>query len=157
MQVMATLGDAPTAAIAVVAILLGIFFAARGPREQRGAGAAEDGERAAVLLNVPVTPPPDVEPGFVGPEGDVVGHGPIRLGVAGPLGSVQAAPAPVAPEPVVPDEPPPPPAAEPALFASPPTIPEPPEPGGSAPAQDAMHFRQGTIKVGGKPAGKPKG
>jgi hypothetical protein len=154
MQVLAALGDAPTATIAVVAILIGVFLAARGPREKRGAGADEHAEASGpTLLRVPVASAPDaeadVEPGFVGPQGEVVGHGRIRLGATGPLGggepaAAQAASAPVAPEPVPEPEPEPEPpapevpAAEPrrleaspaaseqALFTSPPTLPEPP-------------------------------
>lgn len=246
MQALATLGDAPTAAIAVAAIVLGLLFAARGPRDKRATGASGGAEESRpAMLSVPVAPAPDVEPGFVGPEGTVVGHGPIRLGSVGPLSGRAAAPpsspAPVSPEPTAPAPEPEPeavspvpdvatpgpepeappvreavtpapapeptaatPAPEPAaatpapespLFASPPEIPEPraaPEPVApveAAPAQDeppspeadaapqpaappddeppahkepawrvaaraansAMHFRQGTIKVGGKP------
>ena len=44
MQALAAIGDAPTAAIAVVAILLGLFFAARGPRDKRAAGAEGSGD-----------------------------------------------------------------------------------------------------------------
>ena len=86
MHALATLGDAPTAAIAVAAILLGLLFAARGSRDRRaGAGAGGGGEAPAgpsLLTSVPVAAPsePEAEPGFVGPEGTVVGHGPIRLG-----------------------------------------------------------------------------
>ncbi len=126
MHVLAALGDAPTAAIAVVAIVLGVLLAARGPREKRPAGAAEETEAAPTLLKVPIAPPPDVEPGFVGPQGEVVGHGPIRLGAVGP---------PPAPEPA---PPPPPPAPEPVAATEPP----------------AVHFRQGRIKLGGRDAGK---
>ena len=130
MHVLAALGDAPTAAIAVVAIVLGVLLAARGPREKRPAGAAEETEAAPTLLKVPIAPPPDVEPGFVGPQGEVVGHGPIRLGAVGPLsgGDPGAEPAPAAP----------PPAPEPVAATEPP----------------AVHFRQGRIKLGGRDAGK---
>jgi hypothetical protein len=229
--VLATLGDAPTAAIAVVAILLGLLFAARGSRDKRGAQASGDGEeRSPMMVSMPVpsasaTPEPDVEPGFVGPEGTIVGHGPIRLGAGGPLGAgagsaeaqpaaaaepepepIAYEPAPVEPAPVeppavagVPAPEPEPMAPEPALFTSPPTIPEPlagavaldppathpsapdaspppppppaePEPAAEEPpahrepawrvaaqaANSAMHFRQGTIRVGGKPVDKRK-
>jgi hypothetical protein len=226
-QVLATLGDAPTAAIAVVAILLGLLFAARGSRDKRAAQASGDGEeRSPMMVSMPVTPAPaasepDVEPGFVGPEGTIVGHGPIRLGAGGPLGTGESSPlappaataepepepvayepAPVEPAPVawVPAPEPEPIASAPeaALFTSPPTIPEPlagtvalepphshpsapdaaspppaepePEPAAEDPpaprepawrvaaqaANSAMHFRQGTIKVGGKPVDKRK-
>jgi len=215
MEVLAAIGDAPTAAIAVVAILLGLFFAARGPRDKRAAGAEGSGdERAPVMLSVPVTRARETEPGFVGPEGEIVGHGLIRLGSVGPLGggaSPVAAPPPVAPEPVAPEpvavEPAPPPPAPPApepepppvapapeaaFFEQPPTIPEPlaagapwqpapaaevappaPEPADPSPEEPAgerepawrvaaraanppAQFRQGTIKLGGKPVDKRK-
>ena len=232
MLVLAALGDAPTAAIAILAIVLGVFLAARGPREKRAAGA--DAGRAETsgptLIRVPVAAAPeaapDVEPGFVGPQGEVVGHGRIRLGTAGPLGggepaAAHAAAAPVEPEPAPEPEPesapepeptpeperqpepeppaPAAPAAEPArleaspaaseqaLFTSPPTLPDPPaapqDDTGAQPAavpeppasdagpeaakepawrvaaraaNSAVHFRQGTIKLGGKPADEPK-
>jgi len=215
MQALAAIGDAPTAALAVVAILLGLFFAARGPRDKRAAGAEGSGdERAPVMLSVPMTRAPETEPGFVGPEGEIVGHGLIRLGSVGPLGggaSPVAAPPPVAPEPVAPEpvavEPAPPPPAPPApepepppvapapeaaFFEQPPTIPEPlaagapwqpapaaevappaPEPADPSPEEPAgerepawrvaaraanplAQFRQGTIKLGGKPVDKRK-
>ena len=235
MQVLAALGDVPTAVIAILAIALGVFLAARGPREKRAAARAGDHAEASgpTLLKVPVASAPDieadVEPGFVGPQGEVVGHGRIRLGAVGPLGGGEpaaaqaAAPAEpeYAPEPEPqpepePESPPPEPAAlepaapevaapeapaaeparveaspaasEQALFTSPPMLPDPPaapqddagaEPAaashpppaadaeGEAPkepawrvaaraANSAVHFRQGTIKLGGKPASKPK-
>jgi hypothetical protein len=204
-QVLAALGDAPTAAIAVVAILVGVLLAARGPREKRAAGdAGDEAQTGPTLLKLPTAGPaaPDVEPGFVGPAGEVVGHGPIRLGAIGPLGGAPAAPAPAPsaepepepepePTPAFPPaahatpEPPPqpepaPPAAEAPLFTAPPTLPESPplpQPTGPAPdapppgaepaepkepawrlaaraASSAVPFRQGTIKLGGKPAKK---
>jgi hypothetical protein len=231
MQVLAALGDAPTAVIAILAIALGVFLAARGPREKRAADDGDTGSAEASgrpLFKVPVAtapePEPDVEPGFVGPQGEVVGHGRIRLGATGPLGGgepaaadaaapVEPAPAPQparqpepeppppAPEPPAPAPPAPAaPAAEPArleaspaaseqaLFTSPPTLPDPPaaapDDAGAQPAaapepaptgdadadaarepawriaaraaNSAVHFRQGTIKLGGKPANEPK-
>ncbi|MDQ3721606.1 MAG: hypothetical protein M3376_00740, partial [Actinomycetota bacterium] len=92
MQVLAALGDAPTAAIAVVAIVLGLFLGARGPREKRTMGAAGGtDEPGPTLLKVPITAAPENEPGFVGPEGTIVGHGRIRLGGGGLLGGEQHA------------------------------------------------------------------
>ena len=171
MQVLAAIGDAPTAAIAVVAILLGLFFAARGPRDKRAAGAEGSGdERAPVMLSVPVARAPGPEPGFVGPEGEIVGHGLIRLGSVVPLGggeSPVAAPPPVAPEPAAPEpvaiEPAP--AAEVALPAPEPADPSPEEPAGerepawrvaARAANPPAQFRQGTIKLGGTPVDKRK-
>ena len=88
MEVLAALGDAPTAAIAVVAIVIGVLLAARGPREKRAAGDMGGQEEAGpTLLKVPVSAAPEAEPGFVGPAGEVVGHGPIRLGAPGSLGA----------------------------------------------------------------------
>lgn len=91
MHVIATLGDGPTAAIAVVAILLGLLFAARGPRDKRLAGG--DAQAGPTFVSLPLATAPDAEPGFVGPEGTIVGHGPIRLGQVGALGEAEAAPA----------------------------------------------------------------
>jgi hypothetical protein len=208
MQVLAALGDAPTAAIAVVAILVGVLLAARGPREKRAAGdAGDEAQTGPTLLKLPAASPaaPEAEPGFVGPQGEIVGHGPIRLGASGPLGGgAPAAPAPAPsaePEPEPEPEPerepapvahattapapqpePAPPAPEAPLFTAPPTLPESPPlpqpaapaPGAPAPdepppgvepaepkepawrlaaraASSAVPFRQGTIKLGGKP------
>ncbi len=203
MQVLvpAALGDAPTAAIAVVAILLGLFFAVRGPREKRAAGVADGGETPGpAMVTLPVATAPEAEPGFVGPEGEVVGHGPIRLGVPGMFGGAQppapepAAAEPVAPPPALPTPvPAPAPVAEAPLFTSaPPVLPDDsaapfvpaapapaPEPSAPGPepapqagepaeprepawrvatraANSAVHFRQGTIKIGGKPVDKRK-
>ena len=176
MHALATLGDAPTAAIAVAAILLGLLFAARGSRDRRAAaGAGADGEAPAgpsLLTSVPVAAPsePETEPGFVGPEGAVVGHGPIRLG--GPSRLEPATPSRVAPPP-----PPPAAAATPApVVDAEPAAPAEPAPSGdaesafpgqpeapAAPEEPAWRrhmpkpagFRHGPIKLGGKAAGKP--
>lgn len=155
MQLLATLGDAPTAAIALVAIALGLFFAARGPRDKR-VGDASVGEEVPgpTMVTLPAAPAPEAEPGFVGPEGDIVGHGPIRLGIHAAHGvrepdppqpwvaeePVAAGPAPVPAPPVAAEPAPAPPLAaeparaepepEPAASAPPPAAPEPP-------AQDA--------------------
>lgn len=72
MNVLAALGDAPTAAIAVLAIMLGLFVVARGQRGQR-AGADESGP---TLLKVPVAAPGAAATMAVGD----IGHGTIRLG-----------------------------------------------------------------------------
>lgn len=54
MQILATLGDAPIAVIAVLAILLGVLLAARGPREKRAVGGVErPDESGRALLEVP--------------------------------------------------------------------------------------------------------
>jgi hypothetical protein len=139
MGVIATLGDAPTTAIAAVAILLGLLFAARGPRDKRAAARGEvQAQAGPSLLSVPVAAAPAepaVDPGFVGPEGTVVGHGPIRLGHVGPLGASQAAPAadvptwaaPPAPVPAPADAP----APEPVVDAEP-AAPAEPAPAGEA-------------------------
>jgi len=172
MLVLAALGDAPTAAIAVVAIALGLFFAARGPREKRAAGAGGDGEPAGpAMVTLPATSrpeEPESEPGFVGPEGEIVGHGTIRLGIHGGLGAdLDTSPTPTpAPEPE--PLPAPAPIAQPSVAEPPPAEPVPPpaeepaEPKDPAwrvaarAATDAVHFRQGTIKVGGRTVGKRK-
>ena len=177
MHAIATLGDAPTAAIAVAAILLGLLFAARGSRDRRApAGGDEAPAGPSLLTSVPVAAPPEpeVEPGFVGPEGTVVGHGPIRLGSpsllapatptwdAPPPAPVEApAPAPVVDaEPAAPAEPAPSGEAE-SAFPGQPEAPA--EPAPAEPADPAWRrhmpkpagFRHGGIKLGGKPVGKP--
>ncbi len=86
MDVLAALGDAPTAAIAIVAILLAVFFAVRGQRGERGAVAAAGAadEAAPTLLKVPVAPAdpaPDADAdGLRTMAVGEVGHGAIRLG-----------------------------------------------------------------------------
>jgi hypothetical protein len=182
MHAIATLGDAPTAAIAVAAILLGLLFAARGSRDKRTPAGAEAPAGPSLLTSVPVAAPPEpeTEPGFVGPEGTVVGHGPIRLGspslhepatpawAASPPAPAPA-PEPVVPAPVVDAEPAAP--AEPApsgeaesAFPGQPEAPAESAPASAEPTEPAWRrhvphptnpFRQGTIKVGGKPVGKP--
>jgi hypothetical protein len=189
MHVLATLGDAPTTAIAAVAILLGLLFAARGPRDKRAPAGEEAPAGPSLLTSVPVAAPAEpetesqTEPGFVGPEGTVVGHGPIRLGQVGALGASEtlpvadapawAAPAPAeAPtpgpvldaEPAAPAEPSPSGEAE-SAFPGQPEADEPQatEPAPAEPAEPAWRrhmpkpagFRHGGIKLGGKPVGKP--
>jgi len=134
MDVLAALGDAPTAVIAIVAIMLGIFFAVRGQRGERGAvagtGAAD--VAAPTLLKVPVAP---AEPA---PDADAdglqtmavgeVGHGAIRLGRP----DVQAEPPPAVPAEQAAVEPP---DGPPAPASQPP------------PAPGTASFRQGPIKL----------
>ncbi len=184
---LATLGDAPIAAIAVAAIALGLLFAIRGPREKRAPEASAGADAAGpAMVNLPPTSAPQADPGFVGPAGEIVGHGTIRLGVHGPLGAEEA-PVPER-EPELPPAPEPEPAVEPerAVATEPEPEPEPPtiveEPAAVEPpaedvpapaaepaehrdpawrvaaraANSAVHFRQGTIKVGGKRVGRRK-
>jgi hypothetical protein len=122
------LADALTAALAVVAILLGLLVVARG---RRGEGADEQAGQS--LLSVPVVVPGTATAAArSGDEADAgeglqtmavgeVGHGEIRLGpITRPVPAPAATPAPPA-EPLAAAEPGPTPAAEPG----PPT----PEPG----------------------------
>lgn len=144
MDVLAALGDAPTAVIAIVAILLAVFFAVRGHRGERdavaGAGAAD--VAAPTLLKVPVAaaPTPDAD-ADADAEGlrtmavGEVGHGAIRLGRP----DVQAEPPPAPPD--VQAEPP----AEEAAVQPPDEPPAPesqPPPGPGAPP-----FQQGPIRL----------
>lgn len=127
MSVLAALGDAPTAAIAIVAILLGIVVAARGQRGQR----ADEKAGPTLLTGVPVAAPAggdDAADGLAQMAPHDVGHGTIRLGgVASPhtepeVETARVPPAAVEPEPVV--------AAEPEVVVEPTPTPEPPpEPG----------------------------
>jgi hypothetical protein len=87
MHVLAALADAPTAALAVAAILLGLFVLARGQRGEDG-----DEEAGSSLLRVPVVVPASAaQAGDGADQGDAgeglqtmpvgqVGHGAIRLG-----------------------------------------------------------------------------
>ncbi|HVF77229.1 MAG TPA: hypothetical protein VNA28_02940 [Solirubrobacteraceae bacterium] len=91
MDVLAALGDAPTAAIAVAAILLCIFVVVRGTRGER----AEGEKPAPSLLAVPV-PATGPDGGGADPDDGLqrmavhdIGHGTIRLvGVTPPDPSV---------------------------------------------------------------------
>ncbi|MEA2144406.1 MAG: hypothetical protein QOI64_2836 [Solirubrobacteraceae bacterium] len=178
MHVIAALADAPTAAIAVVAIVLGLLLAARGPREKRAAAAANGAEESGpAMVTLPTAtataPATEAEPGFVGPAGEVVGHGPIRLGIHGPPAGESAAPAAApapapavdAPAPAEPSLPVPAPAPAPVAEAPEPPAQEPEEPaahkepgwrGAARAANSAVRFRQGAIKIGGKAAGRRK-
>lgn len=130
MHVLAALGDAPTAVIAVVAILLGIVVVARG---QRG-GRADEEAGPSLLTGVPETAPAggdDAEDGLEMMAPHDVGHGTIRLrGVASPHTEPAVEPAVVSePEPVV--------AAEPETAVEPEPMPEPePEPEPEPPAPE---------------------
>lgn len=171
MNVLAALGDAPTAAIAVVAILLGIVVVARG---QRGRPADEEAG-PSLLTGVPVAAPAGGDADDDGLETMAphdVGHGTIRLrGVASPDTEPEVEPEP-APEPaptswtepspeptswtapVVPATP-----AAPEPAPEPPAAPEPqpppaagppppyaPPPPGPAPPASPIPFRQGKIR-----------
>ena len=189
MHAIATLGDAPTTAIAAVAILLGLLFAARGPRDKRAVAGGETEAGPSLLTSVPVAAPsepePVVEPGFVGPEGTIVGHGTIRLGGGALLGAgdpplaadgpgwaasppqaqAEARAAVVDAEPAAPAAPAPPGEAAESSFpgqpeaaepqATEPASAEPGEPAWSRHAPKPAGFRHGAIKLGGKPVGKP--
>jgi hypothetical protein len=78
MNVLAALGDAPTAAIAVVAIVLGIFVVVRGRRGER----AGDEKPAPSLLAVPATGSGagGADDGLQKMAVHDIGHGTIRLG-----------------------------------------------------------------------------
>src|ERR687894_2609020 len=86
MNVLAALGDAPTAVIAVVAILLGILVVARGQRGDRGdRGERGDEPAGPSLLTVPRAAPAAAGDGLEKMAVHDVGHGTIRLGgVASP-------------------------------------------------------------------------
>ncbi len=120
MHLLAALGDAPTAAIAVVAILLGVFVVARGRRGEKAAGPG-GAEAGPSLLTVPIAkaraaPEPE---GLQTMSVGQVGHGTIRLGGAAP--AEPAATEPPTPEPAA-EEP------RPATAEAPAWQPPPPEP-----------------------------
>lgn len=79
MHVLAALGDAPTAAIAVMAILVGVFVVARGQRGDRGERGDEEAAPPEGRVASPGAPqdaaPPDREP----PEAALPLRGKIRL------------------------------------------------------------------------------
>lgn len=165
-HVLAALGDVTIAVIAVAAILLGVLLAARGPREKRVAAGSVAPHESGPRLEVPVAAAPDAEPGFVGPEGTVVGHGPIRVGGGGALGAgepaarePEAEPQPAAPAPDATGEAPPdvaPPAEEARAPAEPPPPKDPAWRVAARAANPAARFRRGAIKIGGRAAGKRK-
>src|ERR671916_1421261 len=121
MNVLAAVADGPTAAIAVVALVFGLFVVARGRRGER----VEDGSGASLLsapiLPAPVAAPADATGAEEEPDGlqtmavGEIGHGAIRLGV-----TPRSQPA---PEPAVEPEVPGP---QPAPAAAEPPDPEPP-------------------------------
>lgn len=153
MQALAALGDAPIAAIAVVAILLGVLLLARGPREKRAAR----GESGADESGPAPQPGPAPEPE--------------------PASRPQPQPQPELEVPQEATEPAPPPASDAPLSEAPPAAADPEPPAEEAPPQSAepatatepawrlaaraansaVRFRHGTIKIGGKPTGKRKG
>lgn len=166
MGALAALGDAPTAVIAVLAIVLGLIFVARGPRDRRGGGDAG----AAAPLEVPsesgATTPEHGETAAAQPSpmtiGEV-GHGRIKLGGSDAAADPQDAPP---PEPVaaMPEA-----VGEPAQAVEPapldesmppvePATPDEPTPPALEPAPDPSlppPFRHGAIKLGGQPTGEP--
>jgi hypothetical protein len=93
-DVLAALGDAPTAVIAVVAIVLGVVLAARGQRGERAADHGAADEVRPSLLKMPIAgaePATDADGLRTMAIGEV-GHGAIRLGRPG----LRIEPAPVA-------------------------------------------------------------
>lgn len=137
MEVLGTLADAPTAAIAVIAIVLGLLFAARGPRGERRPGGGADEAAPVMLADVPIATR-SADPGFIGPEGSIVGHGPIHLGARGPLGGGAPMPEPETAPAVAPESEP---TAEPAPVAE-------PDPELQAqPAPSPIPFKQGPIRL----------
>jgi hypothetical protein len=149
--VTASIGDAPIAIIACVALVLGVVLAARGRRGEpvaERAGAPEQPtaapeEPAAAVLSVPVAPAaapitPAATP--VTPPAPAVGHGPIRFVTHD---DEPGEPAAVEPEPTPPPAPP-----EPVAAESEPGDHEPPPPP-ATPQPPSTTFRQGSIKIGG--------
>jgi hypothetical protein len=148
MDVLAALGNAPTAVIAVVAIVLGVVLVARGHRGEPAAGLGTAGEAGPSPAPVPV-PITAAEPatdatGLQKMTVGEVGHGAIRLGSVGwqrePAAAAETPQVmPAAPEPEAVAAPEPEPAAVPAPQVPP-------------AASGAVPFRQGTIKLR-KPSG----
>ncbi len=109
MAVLAALGDVPTTAIAVVAILLGVLLLVRDKHGGEAAASADREERAPSLLTpAPAGAGPDApaddEPAALATmaEGEI-GHGPIRLGgFAQPPAAAEPAVPPAVAEPAVP-------------------------------------------------------
>ena len=125
--VTAAVGDAPTAIIACVALVLGVVLAARGRRGEPAVerAAPPPADPPAAPLVVPAAAP-------AGAPAPAVGHGAIRF-VTNDDVPPEPQPEPPEPQPEPPEPPePPPPPPPPAVPQVPPTT-----------------FRQGSIRVGG--------
>jgi len=85
MDVLAALGSAPTAVIAVVAIVLGVVLVARDQRGEPAAGLGTAGDAGPSPLTAPITAAePATDPGGLQTMAvGEVGHGAIRLGSGG--------------------------------------------------------------------------
>jgi hypothetical protein len=164
--VTASIGDAPIAIIACLALVVGVVLAARGRRGEPVAEPATGPEEpAAPTLSAP--PAPATTPAR--PAAPAVGHGPIRFithddepGVPvaaepapAPPEAVAAEPAPAPREPVATE---PAPALREPVAAEPEPEPEPerddqeppsPPPPPATPQAPPTTFRQGAIKMGG--------
>jgi hypothetical protein len=157
---MASIGDAPIAIIACLALALGVVLAARGRRGEQPlaeAAAAHEEPAAAPAPSVPAAsaatptalalPAAPAPPAAPPPPAPAVGHGPIRFVTRdepvapGAVEPERPAPAAVAAEP------------EPAPFAAPEpqtgSAPEDDDPPPATPQPPPTTFRQGAIKIGG--------
>jgi hypothetical protein len=111
--VLAALNDALTAVIAVVALLIGVVFIARGPRGEAAVPASDHGPGDKQPPAIPIAAPAKATAGTPPPTPTTFRQGTIKLGLDAPPAAAPAAapptaapPAPAPPQPPAPPEPP---------------------------------------------------
>jgi hypothetical protein len=159
----ATFGDAPTAILGAVGLVLGVLLMARGRRGGDGAVVAQTARRTQVLVRKPLSPDGD-EPAVEDAPAEPVAPQPYvpptrsyapPTPYIAPAEPIVLTPPEVAPEPVPAPEPPVPAEPEPQDRSAPepPPVPGTPPPA-PFPQQPPTTFRQGHIRMGGVHRGK---